>query len=102
MSLVTTAICRDSRRRLHRASTSAVFPEPTGPPTPTRSVSLRGAGFSAFAAALLVDLAVELAGELAGELAIVCALSSCIYDLNSRVVLVSCGVMAMKCIGAGV
>src|ERR1700744_5476040 len=25
------------RRLLHRASTSAVLPEPTGPPTPTRS-----------------------------------------------------------------
>src|SRR5215468_9660264 len=37
MSLVTTAIrsCPDSRR--HRAATSAVLPEPTGPPIPTRN-----------------------------------------------------------------
>src|SRR5262245_54991533 len=39
MSLVTTAICSESRMRLQSASTSAVLPEPTGPPTPTRRVS---------------------------------------------------------------
>src|SRR5262252_6935632 len=36
MSLVTSAIWYDSRRCLHRASTRAVLPEPTGPATPTR------------------------------------------------------------------
>src|ERR1700689_2834566 len=39
MSFVTTAISKRSRRRLHSASTSAVFPEPTGPPTPSRKTS---------------------------------------------------------------
>src|SRR5882757_6930573 len=36
MSLVTTAMLISSRRRLHRASTSAVLPEPTGPAMPRR------------------------------------------------------------------
>src|SRR5687768_17355293 len=39
MSLVTTAMRKRSHIALHSASTSAVFPEPTGPPTPTRNVS---------------------------------------------------------------
>src|ERR1700687_804106 len=37
MSLVMAAMSKRSRSRLHSASTSAVLPEPTGPPTPTRS-----------------------------------------------------------------
>src|ERR1041384_8475503 len=37
MSLVMAAISYSRRRRLHSASISAVLPEPTGPPTPTRS-----------------------------------------------------------------
>src|SRR6185503_19798905 len=37
MSFVTTAIWNSSRRRLQSASTSAVFPDPTGPATPRRS-----------------------------------------------------------------
>src|SRR5215467_105473 len=37
MSLVMAAISNRSRSRLHNASISAVLPEPTGPPTPTRS-----------------------------------------------------------------
>ena len=36
MSLVIAAISKRSRSRLHSASISAVLPEPTGPPTPTR------------------------------------------------------------------
>src|SRR5450432_2561619 len=36
MSLVTTAISNLSRNSLQRASTRAVFPEPTGPATPRR------------------------------------------------------------------
>src|SRR5579862_7984212 len=36
MSLVTTAISKRSRSCLQSESTRAVFPEPTGPPTPTR------------------------------------------------------------------
>src|SRR5687768_10195464 len=36
MSLVTTAMLKRSRKRLHSASTIAVLPEPTGPPMPTR------------------------------------------------------------------
>src|SRR5687768_10219371 len=39
MSLVTTAMWKRSRIALHKESTNAVFPEPTGPPTPTRKVS---------------------------------------------------------------
>src|SRR5688572_28514977 len=39
MSFVTTAIWKRSRMFLQSESTSAVFPEPTGPPTPTRSIS---------------------------------------------------------------
>src|SRR5688572_24736205 len=39
MSFVTTAIWKRSRMFLQSKSTRAVFPEPTGPPTPTRSVS---------------------------------------------------------------
>src|SRR6185369_6443442 len=35
MSLVTTAMLKASRMFLHRRSTRAVLPEPTGPPTPT-------------------------------------------------------------------
>jgi urease accessory protein len=38
-SLVTTAMLNRSRMRLQRLSTSAVFPEPTGPPTPSRNTS---------------------------------------------------------------
>src|ERR1019366_4304103 len=41
MSLVTTAMSSRSRSRLHSRSTSAVLPEPTGPPTPTRNTSAR-------------------------------------------------------------
>src|SRR5215208_4907496 len=37
MSLVIAASWERSRRRLQSASSSAVLPEPTGPPTPTRS-----------------------------------------------------------------
>src|SRR5260221_12048509 len=37
MSLVIAAISYRSRSRLHNASISEVLPEPTGPPTPTRS-----------------------------------------------------------------
>src|SRR5947209_7583845 len=37
MSLVMAAISKRSRSRLHSQSISAVLPEPTGPPTPTRS-----------------------------------------------------------------
>src|SRR5438309_6524873 len=37
MSLVMAAISKRSRSRLHSQSISAVWPEPTGPPTPTRS-----------------------------------------------------------------
>src|SRR4029077_9893903 len=37
MSLVMAAISYRSRSALHSASISAVLPEPTGPPTPTRS-----------------------------------------------------------------
>src|SRR5579863_10419392 len=37
MSLVMAAISKRSRNFLHSASISAVLPEPTGPPTPTRS-----------------------------------------------------------------
>src|SRR5688500_17265277 len=40
MSFVTTATWKRSRSRLQRASTRAVFPDPTGPPTPTRSTCL--------------------------------------------------------------
>src|SRR3954447_1166177 len=36
MSLVTTAMSSVARIFLHSRSTSAVLPEPTGPPTPTR------------------------------------------------------------------
>src|SRR5215208_2490732 len=36
MSLVIAAISYSPRSRLHNASISAVLPEPTGPPTPTR------------------------------------------------------------------
>src|SRR5712664_2086034 len=36
MSLVIAAISYRSRSSLHKASISAVLPEPTGPPTPTR------------------------------------------------------------------
>src|SRR3954453_9599357 len=39
MSLVSTASDRSSRSCLHSADTSAVLPEPTGPPTPMRSGS---------------------------------------------------------------
>src|SRR6476620_9611856 len=39
MSLVSTASDSSSRSCLHSAATSAVLPEPTGPPTPTRSGS---------------------------------------------------------------
>src|SRR5690349_13393087 len=41
MSLVTTATRRSWARARHRAATSAVLPEPTGPPMPTRTA--RGA-----------------------------------------------------------
>src|ERR1700677_3339904 len=41
MSFVTTAMSSRCRRRLHSRSTSAVLPEPTGPPTPTRNTSGR-------------------------------------------------------------
>src|SRR5689334_25189382 len=37
MSLVTTTRSQRSRIVLHSISTSVVLPEPTGPPTPTRS-----------------------------------------------------------------
>src|SRR6478735_4856431 len=37
MSLVTTTRSQRSRMVLHSISTSVVLPEPTGPPTPTRS-----------------------------------------------------------------
>src|SRR5262245_54502391 len=37
MSLVTTIKSQRSRIALHNISTSVVLPEPTGPPTPTRS-----------------------------------------------------------------
>src|SRR5688572_3341572 len=37
MSLVTAAISKRSRSALQSARVSAVFPEPTGPPMPTRS-----------------------------------------------------------------
>src|SRR5471032_804024 len=37
MSLVTTTRSQRSRIALHNISTSVVFPDPTGPPTPTRS-----------------------------------------------------------------
>src|SRR4051794_21587171 len=37
MSFVTTARSRRARRLRHRDSTSAVLPDPTGPPTPTLS-----------------------------------------------------------------
>src|SRR6266571_4174537 len=36
MSLVMAAISKRPRKCLHSASISAVLPEPTGPPTPTR------------------------------------------------------------------
>src|SRR5271166_4397888 len=36
MSLVTAAMSSSPRRRLQSCSMSAVLPEPTGPPTPTR------------------------------------------------------------------
>src|SRR5260221_2785752 len=36
MSLVIAAISKRPRSALHNASISAVLPEPTGPPTPTR------------------------------------------------------------------
>ena len=39
MSLVTTAMSIWSRSAWHRASVSAVLPEPTGPPMPTRSAA---------------------------------------------------------------
>ena len=35
--LVIAAISKRSRNRLHSQSISAVLPEPTGPPTPTRN-----------------------------------------------------------------
>src|SRR5450631_3233615 len=54
MSLVTTAISSRSRRRLHRRSTSAVLPEPTGPPTPRRSTSACLEASRAAAAPVLV------------------------------------------------
>src|ERR1700688_2402315 len=41
MSSVTTAMSRRWRKRLQSESTRAVLPEPTGPPTPTRSTSCR-------------------------------------------------------------
>src|SRR5688500_7027334 len=55
MSLVTTAMLNRSRMRLHKASTNAVLPEPTGPPTPTRSTS----GF-AFMAGIILSRGVRL------------------------------------------
>src|SRR5579863_4563223 len=44
MSLVTTAMSSRSRSRLQSESTRAVLPEPTGPPTPTRSTLRWGEG----------------------------------------------------------
>src|SRR5215207_9556566 len=37
MSLVTTAIAKSAASARHRAATSAVLPEPTGPPMPMRT-----------------------------------------------------------------
>src|ERR1700747_804201 len=48
MSFVITMMSYVLRRRLHRASTSAVLPDPTGPPIPTRRGPVRKSEFQMF------------------------------------------------------
>ena len=45
MSFVTTAIDNSSRSARHSAATVAVFPDPTGPPSPTRSARRPPSGY---------------------------------------------------------
>src|SRR5690242_2840582 len=89
MSLVIAAISYLSRSDLHRRSISAVLPEPTGPPTPTRSGPF----------VLLLILSLRHGRACPGHLAWA-GKALCVpdrdgrdknnHDLNSRVYCVSC------------